>query len=156
MPKLKDIISDKSKKNIMKIKDSGNIAVSDFIGQTPNLNSSLGVNAFAGVKENFAGVKENFGEDIDLNDTGALAASNTDQSKASTFWNKNSDWITGLGGSIFGAITGGGTSATQPNGNAPLPPEEDKKGMPAWAWALIIIALVIVIVLIVRAMRKGK
>jgi hypothetical protein len=173
MPRLSDIISEKSKKNIMKIKSAGATVPINFAGQTPNLNSSLGVNAFAGIQENFGpdsfgGIEENFGRakekfvgTTENFDAGALTSSvmagassastqsEPSQSKLDSFWTKNQNILTGIGSYILG----GPTTNTSPSGSQ-YPVEEKKKGVPAWAWILIAVVTIVIIVFIVKAAKK--
>lgn len=140
MPQLRDIISPEVKNKLKKIKNTdmnsntikGKLGSGAFVGATPDLNSSLGMNSADGAI-----------------DTGSMdsATPPVEQSKLSTFWEKNSTFLTGLGS----AILGGGSASTPP---APLP-EEKKKGIPTWAWILIAIVVIVIIILVVKKMRKG-
>lgn len=134
MALLQDIIPAETKKKLKNIKDmnitsttiKGKIGSGAFVGATPDLNSSLGMNAADGAI-----------------DTPVVE----EPSKLAAFWNKNSTLITGIGGALLG-----GSSSPAPTGGG-LPPEK-KKGLPAWAWILIVVIVIVIIVLIVKKMRK--
>jgi hypothetical protein len=151
MALLKDVLSKESQSKLEKIKKNMNndqiinagpnakVVGFDgrgYVGATPDLNSSLGTNSFAGETTKAY-----------LNATGDAVY--TDQSKLSTFWSKNATWLTGLGGSILG---GGQTQST--SGGSYAPPSTTKKGIPAWVWILISIVVLVVIVLIIKKASK--
>lgn len=133
MPRLSEMISKKTKSKLNNIKNMeiihGKIA-SDFVGQTPDLNSSLGVNAADGEP---------------IGPTEAPVADS--QSKLSTFWEKNSTWLTGLGEAVLTPKT---TTTT-----SPFPPaQEEKKGISAIVWILIVIVVIVIGVVIYKQVKK--
>ncbi len=135
MPKLEELLNDKVKSKLTKmINTSDDIVkgtvVSDFVGQTPNLNSSLGVNAADGLPVTEEAVQ--------------------DQSKLDTFFTKNANIISS-GVDLLGGLFGSKPSATPVYST--LPPTE-KSGMPWWAWVLIAVVVALIIYFIVKLIKK--
>jgi hypothetical protein len=144
MPRLEDLLKDTDKEKLLNYKHMEKLPkykpqkAQSFIGQTPNLNSSLGVNAADG-------------------DT------TVDPSKADTFWVKNQNIISGLGSSILGAITGSGAQSNPaPSSNAgyvappPITPSKKILGMPVGVFVAIIILVVIIVGIIIYKKSKSK
>lgn len=98
----------------------------DFIGQTPNLNSSLGVNAADGTDGTFL-----------------------DQNKGAI-----TDILSGVTSSILGG--GKSSTSSGGGYVPPSPTESKKiLGMPAWLfWVLISIVVLIIVIVVIRKMSK--
>ncbi len=141
MTQIKDLINDKtkSKLNTMKNNMSGDIVkgavVNDgtshtiknsFVGATPNLNSSLGVNAADG-------------------DT---TATTTDSSRLNTIYTQNKDLISGTLDRLFGT-----TPTATSTGTTPPPPANSSTGMAWYWWALIAIVVLVIIFIVVKKMK---
>lgn len=144
MPRLEDLIKDTDKEKLLNHKHMKKLPkykpekAQSFIGQTPNLNSSLGVNAADG-------------------DT-----TTTDPSKADTFFVKNENIITGLGTSIFGMLTGSNNQAPAPSSNTgyvappPITPSKKILGMPVGIFITIIVLIIIITGIIIYKRSKSK
>lgn len=154
MPSIEELINEKTKNKLNTMKN-------DFIGQTPNLNSSLGVNAFIGANKkkvsNFYDQDTGMWMDdltVDVPEAPvdtSPSAPVTEPSKLDTFWTKNQNVISGAIDSLsglFGAKQNTGVAYQQPTA-APA-----KKGMPVWAWILIAIVVITIIYFVVRSMKK--
>ncbi len=99
---------------------------SNFVGATPNLNSSLGVNAADG------------------------DPATTDTSKLNQIYTQNKDIISGTLDRLLG------TNSTQygpSTGINPPPPAQDK-GMPWWAWVLILVVILVIGFFVYKAVKK--
>lgn len=140
MPKLNEIISDKSRKNLMEIKAKS--VSSNYVGETPNLNSSLGVNAADGTLL--------WMTELDPNAKEELIVPEQEESKLSQFWSKNQNLLLGIGGALFG----GGNQTSNQQTATNFPPPEDKKNNTWIWWVLGAIILIIIIVLVIRVNKK--
>lgn len=114
---------------------------SNYIGETPNLNSSLGVNAADGTLP--------WMTDLDPNAKEELVVPKEEESKFSQFWTKNQNLLLGIGGALLG---GSGQDTSQQQNN--FPPQDDKKKN-TWIWWVIgAIILIVIIILVIRAKKK--
>ncbi len=142
MPRLDEIINSNTKNKLKNMKNnmSGDVVsgsvVNDgtshaiknsFVGATPNLNSSLGVNAADGDP-----------------------ATTVDSSKLNTLYTQNKDIISGTLDRLFGAQPT--PTSTGIGGNTPPPPA--KAGMAWYWWALIALVVLVIIFFIIKAVRK--
>jgi hypothetical protein len=149
MPKIEDIISDSVKNKLSDMKNKrdtvkGTIVndgtnQNDFIGQTPNLNSSLGVNAYTGA---FKSADESGGEVPQTS------------SKVNTFFTKNENIIESGINAIAG-IFGMGPSAQTDTGYTAPPVDDKKKGLPWWAWLAIAVVFIVIVYFTVKAIKKN-
>ncbi len=150
MPRLEELINDKVKSKLKTmINTSDDIVkgtvVSDFVGQTPNLNSSLGVNAFYSEYDEKTGEWLDPDPNFDVNGNPI-----TTPSKLDTFLAKNSN-ILSSGIDIFGGLFGSKPAASTPiYGGVPA----EKSGMPWWAWVLIAVVVALIIYFIVKLIKK--
>ncbi len=145
MPTIEELINDNMKKNLKKV-------ANNFVGATPNLNSSLGINAFIGGSNLDGDPMPVVSEPTPV--TSGIAAGEVDPndpSKLDSFYSKNQNVITGVVSSI-GGLLGLSKPATTTTG-APLPAPA-KSGMPTWAWVLIAIVVAVIIFFVVKSMKK--
>lgn len=136
MPKLQDLLPDSTIDKMKKIKAKS--VSSNYVGQTPNLNSSLGVNAADGEVSTTEATQEG--------------------SKLNEFYEKNQSLLDGILGGVLSGITGTKTSGTTTTGGyVPPAPQEKKKilGMPpALFWILLIVILLIAAIIIYKKVKK--
>ncbi len=149
MAQIKDLINDKtkSKLNNMKNNMSGDVVkgavVNDgtshaiknsFIGATPNLNSSLGVNAVDG--------------------TTTTTTPPVTSSKLNTIYTQNQALVDNSLNRLLGLVgIGSQPTPTAPAGNIPPPPVTLKSGMAWYWWALIALVVLVIIFIVIKKMR---
>jgi hypothetical protein len=153
MPLLKDIISEENKKKLLMAKDKKPInyigdkdhpikeksVKNNFIGQTPNLNSSLGVNAADGTTTPATTTPAPAPTTSKL---GSILAG------AGTFINNSG---------IIPQLLGGGNSSSGSGYTPPPAPAPSSKilGIPsAIFWIILVILIIIIGVIVIKKMRK--
>ncbi len=150
MPAIKDLINKKTKEKLTTMKNnmSGDVVsgavindgtshaiANSFIGATPNLNSSLGVNAVDGT-------------------TTTTTATPTTGSKLNTLYTQNQAVVNSTINGLFGLLgVKSPSTSTAPAGNTP-PPPASKPGMAWYWWAIIAVVFLVIVFFIVKAVRK--
>ncbi len=139
MPRLEELINEKSKKKLNTMKNNSDLikgkvisdGSSNFVGATPNLNSSLGVNAADG---------------------DPATTTTTDQSKLNQLYTQNKDIISGTLDRLLGSSNTTYNPSTGTGGN--IPPATKSSGMAWWIWVIIAIVVLLIGFFVFKAVKK--